>query len=137
LLREALAEAGIDPANVYLTNVVKHFKWEPRGKRRIHKRPNHAETLACRFWLDAEIATVRPKAIVALGATAASAVIGPSAKVMRDRGRPVTSTLAPLVTLTVHPSSILRAPNADTRAAARKAFVADLRAVAKQLKRLG
>ena len=120
-----------------MTNVVKHFKWEPRGKRRIHKRPSHEETLACRFWLDAEIAAVKPKAIVALGATAARAVIGPSAKVMRDRARPVTSTLAALVTLTVHPSSILRAPDADARASARKAFVADLKAIAKRLKRLG
>ena len=123
--------------DIYLTNAVKHFKWEPRGKRRIHKRPNHAETLACRFWLDAEIATVKPKAIVASGATAASAVIGPGAKVMRDRAKPIKSTLAELVTLTVHPSSILRAPDADARASARKAFVADLRAIMRLLKRLG
>jgi uracil-DNA glycosylase len=134
LLREALEEAGIDPATVYLTNAVKHFKWEPRGKRRIHKKPNAAEMLACRYWLDQEIEQLKPAAIVALGATAAQIIIGPSARVTRDRGRPLPSPLAPLVTLTVHPSSILRAPDRDARAAARKAFVADLRTIAKAVR---
>ncbi len=135
LLRDALEEAGIDLADVYLTNAVKHFKWEPRGKRRIHKRPNATETLACHVWLETEIALIKPQAIVALGATAASAVIGPSARVLRDRGKAFPSPLAPLVTLTVHPSSILRAPDSDARALARAQFVADLKAIAKKLKR--
>src|SRR5215467_6402420 len=104
LLRAALVEAGLDPSAIYVTNVVKHFKWEPRGKRRIHKRPSHAETMACRVWLDAEIAYVKPEAIIALGATAANAIIGPAVKVMRDRTRLFPSPLARIVTLTVHPS---------------------------------
>jgi DNA polymerase len=130
LLRKALEDAGIDLRDVYLTNVVKHFKWEPRGKRRIHKKPRHSEVAACRVWLDAEIAHVKPRAIVALGATAAQAVIGPEVRVTRDRARPFPSPLAPLVTLTVHPSSILRAPDSETRAAERVHFVEDLRAIA-------
>jgi DNA polymerase len=134
LLRAALAEAGIPISAVYFTNVVKHFKWEPRGKRRIHKRPNHAETMACRVWLDAEIEYVKPDAIVALGATAASAILGPSVKVSRDRGRAFPSSLARLVTATVHPSSILRAPDSDARAKARADFVADLKSIAARLK---
>ena len=134
LLRRALEEAGIDPDDVYLTNVVKHFKWEPRGKRRIHKKPRYSEVEACRVWLDSEIALVQPKAIVALGATAAHAVIGPAARVTRDRTKPFPSPLAPLVTLTVHPSSILRSPDSVTRAAERSHFVADLRKIAAQLK---
>jgi uracil-DNA glycosylase len=133
LLREALEEAGIDPATVYLTNAVKHFKWEPRGKRRIHKKPNSAEVGACHIWLEAEIANVKPQVIVALGATAAGALLGPSARVMRDRGKPFPSPLAPIVTLTVHPSSILRAPDSASRAEARAQFVRDLRAVVKML----
>jgi DNA polymerase len=134
LLRESLEEAGIDPLRSYLTNAVKHFKWEPRGKRRIHKRPSSAETRACRVWLEAEIANVKPTIIVALGATAAGAVIGPSAKVIRDRGKRFPSPLAPIVTLTVHPSSLLRAPDAAARAEARRLFVEDLRAVARMLR---
>jgi uracil-DNA glycosylase family protein len=130
LLRNALEEAGIDLRDVYLTNVVKHFKWEPRGKRRIHKKPRHNEVEACRVWLDAEIAHIKPRAIVALGATAAQAVIGPEVRVTRDRARPFPSPLAPLVTLTVHPSSILRAPDSETRAAERAQFVEDLRTIA-------
>ena len=136
LLRQALDEAGIDLADVYLTNMVKHFKWEPRGKRRIHMRPRHDEVLACHLWLDAEITHVKPRAIIALGATAAQAVIGPSARVTRDRGTAMPSSLAPLVTLTVHPSSILRAPDSAARAAARTQFVADLRAIAARVKRM-
>jgi uracil-DNA glycosylase len=134
LLREALAEAGIAMSDVYLTNAVKHFKWTARGKRRIHEKPNRTEVLACRVWLDAEIALVKPRAIVALGATAAGALLGPSAKVMRDRGKPMISDLAPLVTLTVHPSSILRAPDSAARAAARKQFVRDLKAIVRQIR---
>jgi DNA polymerase len=130
LLRKALEDAGIDLHDVYLTNVVKHFKWEPRGKRRIHKKPRHSEVAACRVWLDAEIAHVKPRAIVALGATAAQAMIGPEVRVTRDRARPFPSPLAPLVTLTVHPSSILRAPDSETRAAERAHFVEDLRTIA-------
>ncbi len=129
VLREALAEADVDPEAVYVTNAVKHFKWKPQGKRRIHERPNREEILACRLWLDGEIAQVRPAAIVALGATAASVVLGPAARVVRDRGRLFPSPLAPLVTLTVHPSSILRIPDAAGRAAARRQFAADLRAI--------
>lgn len=134
LLREALAEAGIALSDVYLTNAVKHFKWTPRGKRRIHEKPNRVEVLACRVWLDAEIALVKPRAIVALGATAAGALLGPSAKVMRDRGKPMVSALAPLVSLTVHPSSILRAPDSAARAAAREDFVRDLRTIVRQIR---
>jgi uracil-DNA glycosylase len=134
LLRRALEEAGIDPADVYLTNVVKHFKWEPRGKRRIHKKPRYSEVEACRLWLDTEIALVRPRAIVALGATAAHALIGPAARVTRDRAKPFLSALAPLVTVTVHPSSILRAPDSVTRAAERAHLVADLQAIAARVK---
>jgi DNA polymerase len=130
LLREALSEAGIEPDEVYLTNAVKHFKWKPQGKRRIHERPRRDEILACRVWLDEEIEQVKPKAIIALGATAAGVIIGSAARVTRDRGKPFPSPLAELVTLTVHPSSILRAPDAAARASARRQFVDDLRAIA-------
>ena len=112
LLREALLEAGLDPSGIYLTNAVKHFKWRPAGKRRIHERPNREEVLACRLWLVDEIALVRPAIVVALGATAASSLLGSSARVTRDRGKFFPSALAPYVSLTVHPSSILRADSA-------------------------
>jgi DNA polymerase len=134
LLRESLVEAGLDPAEVYLTNAVKHFKWEPRGKRRIHEKPNREEVLACRMWLNEEIETVKPHLIVALGATAAGTLLGSAAKVTRDRGKFFDSTLAPLVTLTVHPSSILRAPDSAARKLAREQFVADLKSIARKLK---
>lgn len=130
LLRELLAKAGIDAETVYLTNTVKHFKWREGGKRRIHERPNREEILACRLWLDAEIAMVKPRVLVALGATAASVIL-PEAKVMRDRAKPFTSPLAEIVTVTVHPSSILRAPDAASRAEARRQFVRDLRKIAR------
>jgi DNA polymerase len=133
LLREALVEAGLDPAEVYLTNAVKHFKWEARGKRRIHERPNREEVLACRMWLDEEIENVQPKMIVALGATAAGTVLGSKPKVTRDRGKFFPSTLAPLVSLTVHPSSILRAPDSAARKEARSQFVKDLKTFARKL----
>lgn len=135
LLRESLGAAGLDPAEVFLTNAVKHFKWQPRGKRRIHERPNREEVLACRIWLDEEIATVKPKMIVALGATAAAALLGSAAKVTRDRGKFFSSALAPLVSLTVHPSSILRAPDSAARAEARRRFVSDLKTFARKLNR--
>ena len=130
LLDKALEEAGIDRARVYVTNVVKHFKWEPRGKRRIHAKPNAGEIGACRPWLDTEIALVRPRVLVCLGATAAQALIGKSFKVSRQRGEFVRSTLAPLVTATVHPSSILRAPGDEARHEEMRRFVADLEKVA-------
>jgi uracil-DNA glycosylase len=132
LLDEALAEAGIDRSAAYLTNVVKHFKWQPRGKRRIHQRPNAGEIAACRPWLDAELAVVQPTALVLLGATAAQALLGPSFRVTKHRGEPVESELAPLVTATIHPSAILRAADED-RAKERTSFVADLRRVAEGL----
>jgi DNA polymerase len=133
LLRKSLGEAGIDLSDVYITNVVKHFKWEPRGKRRIHKRPNQTEIVACRVWLDGEIAAVRPDAIIALGATAANALLGSSVKVIRDRAKTFPSPLARLVSLTVHPSSILRAPDSAARERARADFVADLKSIAARL----
>jgi uracil-DNA glycosylase family protein len=129
LLDKALEEAGIDRTKVYVTNVVKHFKWEPRGKRRIHKKPNAVEINACRPWLDAEIRVVKPRAIVCLGSTAAQAVIGPKFRVSVQRGQFVQSPLAPLVTATVHPSSILRAPTDEARHAETKRFIDDLKKI--------
>src|SRR5437870_4401067 len=129
LLDKALEEAGIDRAKVYVTNVVKHFKWEPRGKRRIHKKPNAVEINACRPWLDAEIRAVKPRAIVCLGATAAQAVIGPQFRVSVQRAQFVKSALAPIVTATVHPSSILRAPSDEARRAEMKRFIDDLKKI--------
>jgi DNA polymerase len=134
LLDKALAEAGIERASVYVTNVVKHFKWEPRGKRRIHKRPNAGEIAACRPWLDTEIALVKPRAIVCLGATAAQALLGRGFKVTAHRGEFVASPLAGLVLATVHPSSLLRAPDDETRRRETRRFVDDLRKVRRALK---
>jgi uracil-DNA glycosylase len=128
LLRQCLVEAGFAVDEIYLTNAVKHFKWTPRGKRRIHERPRQDEILACRYWLEQEIERVKPRAIVALGATAAGALLGSSVRVTRDRAKVFPSPLAALVTLTVHPSSILRA-NPEDRASARRQFVDDLRAI--------
>jgi uracil-DNA glycosylase len=133
LLDRALEEAGIDRTLVYVTNVVKHFKWEPRGKRRIHAKPNAAEISACRPWLETEIALVKPRVLVCLGATAAQALLGKSFKVSRQRGEFVPSTLAPVVTATVHPSSILRAADEEARRQEMASFVADLRKVAAEL----
>ncbi|HTM25802.1 MAG TPA: UdgX family uracil-DNA binding protein [Vicinamibacterales bacterium] len=133
LLDRALDEAGIDRKIVYVTNVVKHFKWEPRGKRRIHAKPNGAEIAACRPWLETEIALVKPRVLVCLGATAAQALLGSSFKVTRQRGTFVPSPLAPRVTATVHPSSILRAPDEESRHAEMKRFVDDLKRVAAEL----
>lgn len=137
LLDRALDEAGIDRSLVYLTNVVKHFKWEPRGKRRIHAKPNAAEIGACRPWLETEIALVKPRVLVCLGATAAQALLGKAFKVSRQRGELVASSLAPIVTATVHPSSILRAPDDEARRNEMGAFVADLTRVAHALDRQG
>ena len=130
ILDRALEEAGIDRGLVYVTNVVKHFKWEPRGKRRIHAKPNAAEVSACRPWLETEIALVKPRVLVCLGATAAQALLGRGFKVSRQRGEPVPSSLAPVVMATVHPSSILRAPDDEARREEMERFVEDLRKVA-------
>jgi len=134
LLDKALAEAGIDRKTVYVTNVVKHFKWEPRGKRRIHKKPNAAEITACRPWLEAEVAVIKPRAIICLGSTAAQAVIGPKFRVSIQRAQFVESSLAPFVTATVHPSSILRAPTDDARHEEMRRFIDDLKKIWKALK---
>jgi uracil-DNA glycosylase family protein len=135
LLDACLEEAGIDRSKAYVTNVVKHFKWEPRGKKRIHQKPNAAEIAACRPWLDAEIALVRPKVVVCLGATAAQALLGASFRVTKSRGAFIPSELAPFVTATVHPSSILRSPDEATRRSETKAFIRDLRKVAAALRK--
>ena len=139
LLDSALDEAGIDRAAVYVTNAVKHFKWEraERGERRIHKKPNAMEIGACHPWLDLEIGLVKPKVIVCLGATAAQALLGKAFRVTKDRGKPIPSEYADVVIATVHPSSILRAPDAAARALATKEFVRDLKVVASQLRRGG
>ncbi|MFN2484673.1 MAG: UdgX family uracil-DNA binding protein [Candidatus Limnocylindria bacterium] len=129
LLDQALDQAGIDRRRAYVTNVVKHFKWLPRGKRRIHQKPNPEEIGACRPWLEAEIAQVRPKVIVCLGATAAQALIGKDFRVTRQRGQFLESTLGPWITATVHPSSILRGDPAF-RQAEMRLFVDDLALVA-------
>jgi uracil-DNA glycosylase family protein len=131
LLDNALAEAGIDRKVAYVTNVVKHFKWQPRGKRRIHQKPNAAEIAACRPWLDAELSVLRPRALVCLGATAAQALLGRQFRVSRDRGVAVESDLAPVVMATVHPSSILRSDNREQEL---ELFVEDLRRVAEALR---
>jgi DNA polymerase len=133
LLDKALEAAGIDRRKVYVTNVVKHFKWEPRGKRRIHKKPNTVEIAACRPWLDAEIAAIAPRVIVCLGATAAQALLGREFRVTQHRGEWVSSPLAEYVTATVHPSAILRAPDEETRHAEIERFIADLKKIAKLL----
>jgi uracil-DNA glycosylase len=135
VLDDALREAGLADIPRYVTNAVKHFKWEPRGKRRLHMKPNVAEMLACQFWLDEEIAAVRPTVLVALGATAARALFGTGVRVLKDRGRWLPSPHAPNVTVTVHPSSVLRASDAEARRTAMAAFVADLRAVAERLRK--
>jgi uracil-DNA glycosylase len=134
VLDEALAEAGIDRGDAYVTNVVKHFKWIPRGKRRIHQRPTPEEITACRPWLEAELQVVKPRVMVCLGATAAKALLGSDFRVTRDRGKLVESDLAPIVTGTVHPSSILRIDDADERRVARDELADDLREVAKWMR---
>jgi len=128
IMDRALEEAGIDRSKVYVTNAVKHFKWEPRGKRRIHQKPNSREIAACRPWLEAELRVVKPKLVVAMGATAAQTIFGPSFRVTRERGKLLSSKLAPRVLATVHPSSLLRQPDEESREREYKLFVADLRA---------
>jgi DNA polymerase len=135
LLDRALEQAGIDRRRVYVTNVVKHFKWEPRGKRRIHAKPNAAEIAACRPWLDAELELIKPEVLVCLGATAAQALLGRTFRVSQERGRFVPSPLAPHVLATVHPSAILRAPDDETRHAEMARFVDDLEKVGALLRR--
>src|SRR6188474_1201626 len=136
LLDKALAEAGIDRAEVYVTNVVKHFKWEPRGKRRLHQKPNAREMAACRPWLDAELELLKPDVLVCLGATAAQSLLGKDFRVSKQRGKVVESTLAKHVLATVHPSSILRSPDAETRRREWKLFLADLKQVANLIESL-
>jgi uracil-DNA glycosylase family protein len=131
ILDRALEQAGIDRTKVYVTNTVKHFKWEPRGKRRIHKKPNSREIAACRPWLEAELRVVRPGLLVCMGATAAQAVFGPAFRVTRDRGKVLESELASKVVATVHPSSLLRQPDEESREREYKLFVADLRVAVK------
>ncbi len=131
LLDRALEEAGINRDDVYVTNTVKHFKWEPRGKRRIHQKPNSREIVACRPWLQAELRLVRPKLLVCLGATAAQSLFGPSFRVTRDRGKVLESEIAPRVLATVHPSSLLRQPDEETREREYAHFVGNLRAALK------
>ncbi len=136
LLDRCLAEAGIDRSLVYVTNVVKHFKWEPAetGKRRIHAKPNQKEIKACRPWLDAELSVLRPVAIVCMGATAAQALLGKGFRVTKQRGEWITdSPLAPKVMGTLHPSAILRAPDDETRRAETERFIDELRKVAQAL----
>lgn len=133
LLDHALEEAGIVRADAYVTNVVKHFKWEPRGKRRIHKKPNAVEIAACAPWIAAEIELVKPRVLVCLGATAAQALLGRTFRVTQHRGEFVDSRLAPRVLATVHPSSILRAPDDESRHRERERFVADLKVVVEEL----
>jgi DNA polymerase len=133
VLGEGLAEAGIDPREAYVTNAVKHFKFTERGKRRLHQKPTRGEVGACSPWLDGEIDLVRPQAIVALGATAAQRIFGPSFRVTRERGDIRETEYAPLTMATFHPSAILRARTSEERAEAMADFVADLRKMAKAL----
>jgi DNA polymerase len=137
VLDKALEIAGIHRNDVYVTNAVKHFKWEARGKRRIHKKPRQLEIAACRPWLEAEIAVTKPEVVVCLGATAAQSLLGPKFKVTERRGEVMPSTLAPFIVATVHPSSILRAPDEEARQEAMTAFVNDMRTIADVLRQKG
>ena len=130
LLDRCLVEAGIDRKQTYVTNIVKHFKWVPRGTLRIHSKPGAVEIEACFPWLEAEISVIKPRIVVALGATAAQALFGKSFRVTRDRGRLVPFALAPCALATVHPSALLRAPDEDTRREETERFIEDLRRVA-------
>ena len=131
ILDRALAEAGINRDEVYVTNAVKHFKWEPRGKRRIHQKPNSREMAACRPWMEAEMRLVKPKMVICLGSTAGQAFFGPSFRVTRERGKVLSSKLAPKVVATVHPSSLLRQPDEVSRDREYARFVVDLKAALK------
>jgi uracil-DNA glycosylase len=137
ILDKGLEAAGIDRSEVYVTNAVKHFKWEPRGKRRIHKKPNQLEITACRPWLDAEIQVVKPEVVVCLGATAAQALLGKQFKVTQTRGELIRHELAPYILATVHPSSILRAQDDQSRHDEMAKFIDDLKQVAKALRTVG
>jgi DNA polymerase len=134
LLDKALADAGIPRDEVYVTNAVKHFKWEPRGKRRIHKKPRISEVKACRPWLEAELRAVKPAVVVCLGAVAAQSVFGAQFKLMQSRGKVLSSALAGRVVATIHPSAVLRAPDPEGRRAAYETLVADLKVVAKEIR---
>jgi DNA polymerase len=134
LLDRALAEAGIDRAATYVTNTVKHFKWEPSGKRRIHRKPGARDMAACRPWLEAELRIVRPRVLVCLGGTATLAVLGRQVRVLRDRGKVFESDFCPRTLITVHPSSLLRSPDEESRAENYARFIADLRIAAKLLR---
>lgn len=133
VLDEALAEVGIPRKEVFVTNAVKHFKWEPRGKRRIHQKPTLGEVKACRPWLETELALVKPQGIVCLGATAAQSLLGPQFRITRDRGRFFDSEWASWITATIHPSAILRMPDREKREEARALFLEDLRQILKRL----
>jgi uracil-DNA glycosylase family protein len=137
VLDEVLAEAGIPRAEVYVTNAVKHFKWEPRGKRRIHAKPNQGEVKACRPWLEAELALVKPRIIVCLGATAAQSLMGSKFKVTVERGKFFETPWAPWLTATIHPSAVLRMPDETARREARAQLVEDLRRVAERMREEG
>ena len=131
ILDRALEEAGINRDEVYVTNAVKHFKWEPRGKRRIHQKPSSRDIAACRPWLEAELRLVEPKLVVCLGSTAGQTIFVPSFRVTKERGKVLSSHLAPKVVATVHPSSLLRQPDEESREREYARFVADLRMAVK------
>jgi DNA polymerase len=134
-LDKALEAVGIDRGDVYITNVVKHFKYKQRGKRRIHQRPDAAEISACRPWLDTEVQVVKPDALIVLGATAARALLDTKFRLLAQRGELLESDLAPIVLATIHPSAILRAPDDESRQLERKAFTEDLRTAAAAIAR--
>ena len=134
LLDKALADAAIPRDQVYVTNAVKHFKWEPRGKRRIHKKPRASEVKACRPWLEAELRSIKPAVVVCLGATAAQSMLGAGFRLMQQRGQVVSSPAAARIVATIHPSAVLRAPDSEGRKAAYEMLVADLKVVAKTLR---
>jgi len=133
LLNQAMKEAGLERETLYITNTVKHFKWEPRGKRRLHQKPSEKDVACCKPWLEAEIRIVRPKILLCLGATAAKAIVGADVKIQRDRGNPQPTAFAPKTLITSHPSALLRAPDEATRAANYALFVEDLRIVRRLL----
>jgi uracil-DNA glycosylase len=135
LLDGALEAVGLDRGHVYVTNAVKHFKWEERGKKRLHKKPGRREVVACRAWLEAEIFTIQPELIVTLGATAAQSLLGTAFRISQQRGEIIKSDWAPALVATYHPSAILRAPTSEDRRRMREEFVQDLRTAVKQMKK--
>jgi DNA polymerase len=137
LLDRALAQANLDRDDIYITNIVKHFKWKPAGKRRIHDKPSAAEIEACRPWFEAELELVQPEVVVCLGATAAQALLGRQFRITADRGKFLTSALAPRVFATVHPSALLRMPDEETRHAEMSRFVEELKVLARAVRRAG